>query len=362
VNTFDHVLNFAGLVHTDGYFAWMKDIFEFTIHSINDHADGWYDEVLNDTFIDHQIADPKCEASTSVDSYNEIKKSKELKGAIHAVIGPRCSEGAVETGKITSTDKIVQVTPIASSTMLSEKSYFPFVSRLVAPGNQDGEVGAMVAMLIGFGWERISIISTDSQYSKAYVYEFKQLWNQYEIASHEVIPFNDNHSIHEESMRLALTNTLIDDPNRNSRVVLLLAYSKAAYTIIKIAEKLQLKKDTIWVGTGSWPDRNPKLSNFYVPTSAGQIGLTPFSNRDDEYTSYLNRFQSWQRKENKTVWKELPHYAAGYLIDSIVSVAKAFSQTPRHLRDDANNVTMALRDLSYDGVSGHVSFTQEGDR
>ena len=156
------------------------------------------------------------------------------------------------TGMLTSAQNILQVLYSATSSKLSDKREYPFVSRLVAPGDANGEVGGMVAMLRGFGWDRISIIATDSTYSKDYVNAFNRLWADYEISSSETVVLNDNGTVNEESLRLALKKIPVNDPVRNSRVILLIAYNDEAYSILKIAQEMKFQEDTIWVGPAAW--------------------------------------------------------------------------------------------------------------
>ena len=50
----------------------MKEFFEFTISMINDKNDGWYDDILNDTELSFQIADPQCDDSSALNAYWDI--------------------------------------------------------------------------------------------------------------------------------------------------------------------------------------------------------------------------------------------------------------------------------------------------
>jgi ABC-type branched-subunit amino acid transport system substrate-binding protein len=360
IQIYNHSLNFAGLVETEGYFEWMKDIFEFTVSLINDHNDGWYDDILNDTFIDHLISDPKFDASTSVDAFYRINRF--WKGNVDVVIGPCCSAGALVTGMITNAKKIVQTTPTATSTELNDKSAYSLVSRLAAPSDENGEVGAMVTMLQEFGWSRLSIISTDSEYSKDYVNEFKQKWKDNEIVTSEIVTLHDNDTVNEASVEMVLDKIPVDDPSRNSRVILLVAYNEQAYKILQIAYMSRFQVDTIWVGPGAWSGRDPNLSNLSVPTHPGYIGLAPFISYDEVSADFLNRLRRWQRQTSKEEWTEYPDYSAQHLVDSILAVAKGFSLTPHELRRNASYVSSKLRRQSFVGISGPVSFTDDGYR
>jgi ABC-type branched-subunit amino acid transport system substrate-binding protein len=348
-------LNIAALVDTTEYFAFSADIFKFTTQLINNHTDGWYDDILVDTTIKYVISDPKCSEEASIHAYYKAKAA--LNGNVDAVIGLRCSSGAVATGWVTTEENVLQVTT-ATSSKLSDKSIYPFSSRLGAPADASGEVGALVAMLQGFGWERVSIIYTELQNSEDYITEFQKLWyaKGFKIAWSESITVKNDDTLDEASLQNALKNIDEKDP---SRVILLVAYNTYAYQILKTAWEQDFRKESIWVGSSAWVGREkPEDIDFNIPSLSGYIGVTPFRNRDMEYTKYFSQFD-----ESKTWFNgESPDYSAEYLIDSILAVAKAYDSTPTSLRNNVSVVSSTLRSLVFDGVSGPVSFTKEGDR
>jgi ABC-type branched-subunit amino acid transport system substrate-binding protein len=356
-----NVLNIAALVETEGDFSWMKDTFEFTISMINDKHDGLYDDILNGTKLSFRIADPQCDDSKALKAYLNI--SEELNRNFEVVIGPRCSGGAIITGMITTSYLIPHILYSASSVRLSDKSEFPYISRLVPPGDARGSPGAMVAMLRGFGWVRVSIIATNSMHSKDYVSQFNALWDGNEIATSETVDLNKDGTVDEESLRLALKKIPVNDPVRNSRVILLLANSDEAYSILKIANEIGFQDDTIWIGPAAWAGRNPSPGlNFPTSSLPGYIGLTPYNNRGEVYDEFLKHLNKWQEGQQKTVWTEMPDFAAENLVDSILAVAQTFSLIPKYQWKNASRVSRVLRSLSFEGISGRVSFSELGDR
>lgn len=58
----------------------------------------------------------------------------------------------------------------------------------------------------------------------------------------------------------------------------------------------------------------------------------------------------------------MPDYAAENMADSILSIAMAIASIPREQRLDGSLVASALLNLKFDGISGPVSFTEDGDR
>jgi ABC-type branched-subunit amino acid transport system substrate-binding protein len=354
-------LNIAGLLaESDDDFFSMKNVFDCTITLINE---GWFPDLLNDTYLNFTSVDPTCDDLTALNAFVDIALTS--RGEIDAVIGPKCSSGALYTAVLTTKFKIIQVSPSASSNSLEGKHKFPFFSRLVA--SVDIQASAMVAMLQHFNWTRVSIIATDSEYAKSYVEAFRSNWNNasqlHEIVRSELVTLNQYETVNQESVKLALEHIPVDDPLINSRVILLVAYDEQAFSILKTAYETAFQPDTIWVGTETWIGHTPKTFDTDISKSQGYIGITPFRNRDKNHKKFLKKCKKYQERNGKVpVIKEFPDYVTENLVDSILAVAKAFSNTPLHLRKDSQYVTSELRKLKFHGVSGYVSFRDNGDR
>jgi hypothetical protein len=228
-------------------------------------------------------------------------------------------------------------------------------------------------MLRMFGWDRVSIISTDTQFAKDLSTDFQRLWvGEHSDASgvwegelqysHTVI-IDANGTVNTDSVRQGLAG-MPTDPASKSRVVILNAHNQHGYPILKIAQEMNFQPDTIWVG--AWGDRLPLDGDLSWlrsnRSSPGYLSITPFRNRNEHYVNYLRRLQNAQRAEGRQPWDKLPDYAAEYMVDSIVSIARALSSLPTTLRRSGSNVTSRLRNLTFEGVGGKVSFTEEGDR
>jgi ABC-type branched-subunit amino acid transport system substrate-binding protein len=357
IDGYSQELNIGALFGAQDEFAWMSDVFKCTISAINNHSDGWYDDLLKDTVIEFQIADPNCDDQSSIHAFYDIKRA--WNESINAIIGPRRSGGVIASGWLTTEEQIVQATPTASATELSDKDKFPFMTQLVAPGDERGEVGAMVAMLEGFGWSRVSILHTDSEYATNYVKEFLSLWEGRGklIVSSQLIKLNGGSncmdSVDEISAITAFNKIPTNKPSINSRVVLLVAYNEEASTILKIAQEISFQSDTIWVGPVTWIGREIiSDSNFEMPQIPGYIGLTPYTNRSPTYYDYWKVYQKWQSK--KATVAELPDFASEYLVDSIIAVLLAFNVTSPQDWKNASKITEVLEKQSFNGVSGLV--------
>ena len=79
---------------------------------------------------------------------------------------------------------------------------------------------------------------------------------------------------------------------------------------------------------------------------------------------FLSRIQGRQALDGtgREVWDALPDYAAEYMIDAIVALVKALSSLPHEDRTDGALVTTRMREMTWQGVSGQVQFTENGDR
>jgi ABC-type branched-subunit amino acid transport system substrate-binding protein len=352
-------LNIGGLFGSEDDFACLEDIFQFTFASINNRTDGWYDDLLPDTIINSHNEPPECDIQSSIHAFYQVKKK--FSGKLDAIIGPRRSGDAIVTGMVTNEEQILQVTPTASASELSDKNNFPFFSRLVPPSNGKGAVGAMVAMLRSFNWSRVSIIHTDSDHATSFVKEFNQLWAPSEIASSQLFTLSENNcsnTLNETMVHEALKNLEDQETNLKSRVILLIAHKTEAYKILKIANTMNFQPDTIWVGSGSWTGR----VNFTIPPNPGYIGITPYRNRDQYYQEFWDRFQGWPNRKCDDK-ENLPDYSSEYLVDSILAVLMAFNATtPKSQWKNTTHVVEMLRQLEFHGVSGNVSFTSDGDR
>jgi hypothetical protein len=166
-----------------------------------------------------------------------------------------------------------------------------------------------------------------------------------------------------------------------------------AWPIFQHAAEIGFQKDTIFVGSGTWPgDQVPPgaLSNFNVSNVPGFIGIKNFENTDSPlYQSYLQRLnqyevssvhtqrwhmltgvQHWpispavivcQVAQGRPVSQRLSFYGAE-TVDATLALATALSSLPHSQRRNGTAVDAAVLDLNFQGVSGNVQFDGQGDR
>jgi ABC-type branched-subunit amino acid transport system substrate-binding protein len=263
-------------------------------------------------------------------------------------------------------EEVAQLSPASNAVGLTT-TQLPFFSRLVAPNDKRGEVGALVALLRAFGWNRVTVLSTDTLFASDFAAEFTRLWiGQHidesgrwegEIKKSHTIRTEDDGTIELEAIRQALKWE--DNPSVNSRVIVLAAHVEHAFEVLEEAYMSGYPDDTIWVGPSTWVGREPPRV-YKLPQLPGYLGVGLYRNRNEDYQNFLSDYKIWLRGRNKDVLDELPDFAAE-TVDSIVALTAAIASTPIENRSGAA-VVQTLRQLDFRGVSGRVIFTKEGNR
>ena len=73
---------------------------------------------------------------------------------------------------------VPHLSPTANTPALSNTEEFPYFSRLTAPNDERGEVGATIAMLRAFGWSNIIVLNTDRIFAKDWAVSFTKEWTK----------------------------------------------------------------------------------------------------------------------------------------------------------------------------------------
>jgi hypothetical protein len=119
----------------------------------------------------------------------------------------------------------------------------------------------------------------------------------------------------------------------------------------------------VWFGTQARAGRSPEDEDVsWMPVIPVYFGTSPLRNRNSDYQDFMQRVQAARQAQGKEPWEDFPDYAAEQMADSIISLVKALSLTPPEKRRNGAFITSNLRNLVFDGVSGSVNFTPEGDR
>ena len=257
----------------------------------------------------------------------------------------------------------------------SDKREYSNFSRVVPPDNHLGQVGALIQTLGLFDWNSAIILNTDTDYAKGLATSLLEHWEG-DVPYTATIKLNLDGTIDEEAVVRALREAPHDDPENNSKVVVLLGHNQHAFPILKMAKDI-FPKETFYVGPEGWAGRSPDDEDW-LSEVPGWLGLVPYRSRDNVICESMSCF-SEPSTEPSTYQKfmtlggdrlspildadgELPDYAAEYTVDSIIAMALAMARTPANLRSDGTRVSKELRNLEFLGLTGYVEFSDNGDR
>ena len=261
------------------HFNWTEELVDFTVSLINE---GWLGDSLNGTLLEYSIADSACDKHEALREFLDLTRDGVLPNAI---LGCRCSDPTMAISALAAAEDIAVLSPAATNPQLSNKENYPTFSRLVAPDNSAGQVGALVALLRHFGWDRISIINTDNSYAQDLKVELVRAWRGEQegfigdIGYEGTVQVNqDTNEVDTAHVRDVLRNVPVDDPRKNSRIVVLLAHHQHAYPILKIAGQIGFQPDTVFIGVDAWTGRPPEdLDTSWMPDIPGTCAIEIFS-------------------------------------------------------------------------------------
>jgi hypothetical protein len=153
----------AGILDTElstGYGSEMEKHFEMTAQLINDHSDGFWDNILAGTELKVTTANSGCDSALAGPAYWD--KRRNWGQPLHGVVGGRCSGASMAIARIAALEQVLQIAPSATSSKLNDRVEFPYFYRTAAPDDSTGEIGALVSMLRHFGWDRVTILVSPS--------------------------------------------------------------------------------------------------------------------------------------------------------------------------------------------------------
>ncbi|XP_006871826.1 PREDICTED: taste receptor type 1 member 3-like [Chrysochloris asiatica] len=164
-----------------------------------------------------------------------------------AVIGPHSSELALVTGKFFSFFLMPQVSYGASTDRLSNRETFPSFFRTV-PSDRV-QLGAIVELLVTFGWNWVAAVGSDDEYGRQGLSIFSSLASSRSICiAHEgLVPVTRGHRT-----SLGQVEKLLQVVNQsNVQVVVLFASAHAAHALFSYSVHSQLEPK-VWVASEAW--------------------------------------------------------------------------------------------------------------
>lgn len=189
--------------------------------------------------------------------------------------------------------------------------------------------------------------------------EFRRMWEGRgygEVSYTNTIRVGFDGKAEEESILQALNKMPTNEPEINSRIVVLVAHSQHAYPIMQMAAKIEFQPDTVWAGTSGWIGVDlSRYDTSWMGSQPGLIGVRPYQGEDRSvHQSFMSVFKE------TFGWDALPNFAP-QLIDAILTIALTFASVMPDQYIEGDAVVAKMRNLTFDGVSGHIQFNDLGD-
>lgn len=354
----------AAILETSATFPWVEELISFAVSLINNHEDGWFDDVLLGTELEYTLSDGACDQDVAVRAYLNLTRDGT---APNAILGARCSSPTMAMASLASAENIALLSPAATNPKLTSNKEVHTSSRLVAPDDASGQAGALVSLLRSFGWDRISIVNTDTPYGLDFAVELARAWEENEdgfkgeIGPGGTVQVGESGEVDPGSVQHLLTNWPVNNPSTNCRIVVLLAHHEHADQFLKLANEVKFQPDTVYIGVDGWTGR-VATDAAWMPDIPGYIGIVPYRDiTSPVFIDFKARLQAHQKRLGREVTANFQDSAAFRTVDCVTALAMALSSVAPDQRKNGTAVVRALRSLKFEGISGPIEFNERGD-
>lgn len=201
-------------------------------------------------------------------NFKECSKSSDTKGVtampISAVLGTRMSFTTIPLASLLGLYKIPQISPSASSRLLSKPEFKSFFRTIPSDSNQ---AQAMLDIIKDFGWNYVFAVGSNDDYGKLSIADIKAKAHSLNIC----IPY-DEYIPHtgEEMIKKVRDVVLKINATKNAEVVILFCYADSiGREIFKEAHRIGLKR--VWLTSEAF---NPTALTIDAPISQVEGILT----------------------------------------------------------------------------------------
>jgi NhaP-type Na+/H+ or K+/H+ antiporter len=360
--------------------------FEFAASLINDKTDGFYDELLPDITMQTRILDSGCNVVTATTQMMAL--AQDWGQPLHGVIGARCSSASMGVAMLTRLQQIPQISARSSNPSLSDKTMYSHFYRTCAP--DDRQAASLTQLVTSLGFGKVGIITTSTAYATAvadgFADEFKA--QNGTAISRLALPgcyirVSDDGEIPDAAIKDCFDEISALSIQEKPGVLLLSALTDHAAQILDYAARTRFKPRPgrgpgsrfTWIGTDGWTGYDHILASEVVQRYRPRlIGIKPATyTEEDVYTQYLARWQEKQRGDGVAedeVDQELCPYCPE-TVDALVALTMALdaawsagstAEEKQANIADGSLVLEHLAGVSFDGLSGPVSFDEFGNK
>ncbi|XP_032218264.2 extracellular calcium-sensing receptor [Nematostella vectensis] len=221
-------------------------------------------------FVELRKHNQETNASQATNYYGVANSSKSNSGGIESgslisVLGAGRSELSVVVNTILSLYDIPQLGYTSSSGVLSDKSRYKTFLRVVPPDTKQAKT--LVKLVAHFGWNYISLVSSDDQYGGPLreVFKHESRLRSVCLAHDIVLPYQPTAEyINAEVTKLKKA--------LKAKVIVIFSLEYVARMVIASAHAHNLT-DRIWIASDSWSDAIERFQSRYPTILGNAIGI-----------------------------------------------------------------------------------------
>jgi ABC-type branched-subunit amino acid transport system substrate-binding protein len=305
--------------------------------------------ILRGRRLEYVWRDDGCDRSKSLAQLSEIL---EHFGPIDCLIGPGCSGGCELTGMLAGAKRMPQISPMCTSSSLSDKIQFPFFARTTSPYSKRS--AAIVALMQWAAWTRLSIVGDITMQAS-----IRALYTELDrsgLLLRVVIEFETNHFGAGPEQPSRLSPIRVAD----ARAVMVFAFGHDLVAIAAAAGKEGMAGGWAWLGLDMVSGVEQLAIGRRDVTEAlhGWVYFQPHGAAGEQFWDRV-KAQSIASFGQPAEMMRASAYAAN-LYDAVMLYANIAGSHP----DDLSNgelIFAALMNASFDGMTGKVEFDRSGD-
>ena len=280
-----------------------------------------------------------------VDFQDDRNDKKEAVGIVNkfasinkypVVFGSAGSGVSLAICPITNKHKVIQISPISSSALLSTQGGDYFF-RTVPADDQQAKI--LAEYVTESGVKKIALVYTNNSWGKPLAEGFKEKF----IASGGEILVEEGVQENANDFRTVLSK--IKQINGLEAIVSP-TYPKEGGVLVRQAKELGLNLKLF--GGDNWG--SPEFREIASNAAEGIMYTAPVQRTSKTYDTFAKKYEE--------KYGEAPDVFGAYSYDAFVAISKAIEQSQSI---DTEEIREALLSISFEGVSGHIKFKENGD-
>ena len=346
---------------------------KLAVDHVNTKNDLWWDEeISNQITFTYDVFESSCSQQTSADIAVNISQKKKS----NFIIGDACSVASIGSATVFGVFKVPQISYLSVDAQLSDKSRFPYFSRVIEPTTQDG--ADLLNIVRSQNWTAVSIIVQNENLFISIQNAMQQhtLVTSNQIKIKSIVSFDSKSSL----------NTLLRGISQaNSRVIIYLGDGNHISQVVTAALSANLiNPHTQWICSPQGIDTDVKNASqihprMYTTQTTGQISPSLLRAYHgfwwplgiSSYGPVWERFKPLWEGLDPNVYPDRDGNrstkATGMLYDAIIHAAFALTnltKTQGILSPSGDQINAAIRSVRpYNGISGYIEMIEStGDR